>query len=362
MAAVARITIGQTDSTGKVMLHPVANDSLIFQASATNRITNNNFPANAAGTFHSISFAGTAFAVTGNAIRLTTSITSSGPHREIDAPIRFLGLAVHNINVHTNTELVLNKTVRGTGTLSKRDFGRLTLAGNNTFSGEFVADSGVTQLAHSNALGSPSGQTRVEFGGSIELAEFIGHGEEFPRFLAIPEPLVQEDADLGSVVALRNVSGPNLWTGSIRLGSGPNNDSTALPNRVGVEAQQGSFPDQLTISGVISDPVLFVDAGFRKVGEGRLILSGANTYRGTTAIEKGVVQIKNSSALGSAVGLTRVDTGAGLQPNTNIIVNGGVLQGTGTVGDVTVKIGGAIEAGDDGIGTPRDINLVHKTH
>jgi autotransporter-associated beta strand protein len=195
---------------------PVTNDALVFPASATNRITNNNFPANAANTFHSISFAGTEYAVTCNAIRRTNSITSTGPHQEVNAPIQFVGLAIHNINVQTNTELVLNKTV--SGTLSKQDFGRLTLAGNKTFSGEFVVHSGVTQLAHSNALGSTSGQTRVEFGGSIELAEFIGNGEDVPRFLAIPEPLVLEDADLGSVVALRNVSGANFWTGSIGLG------------------------------------------------------------------------------------------------------------------------------------------------
>jgi autotransporter-associated beta strand protein len=79
-----------------------------------------------------------------------------------------------------------------------------------------------------------------------------------------------------------------------------------------VEGQQGIFPDRLTISGIISDPVSFVGAGFRKVGEGRLILSRTNTCRGTTAIEKGVVQMQNSSALESPVGLTRVDTGAGL--------------------------------------------------
>ncbi len=293
---------------------PVANDDLVFPETAPNRLTKNTFPVNATGTFRSISFAGIGYSVTGNAIRLTTSITSSSPHQEIDAPIQFIGTAAHNINVNTNSELVLNKTVSGTGTLLKQSFGRLILAGNNTFTGEFIARDGVTQLGHSNALGSTAGQTTVEFGASIELAEFIGSGEEFPRTLTIPETLVLQDADLGSVVALRNVSGVNRWTGPIKLGGGPNNDSNALPNRIGVDAAGGEFPgDQLTISGIISDPVSFSGAGFRKVGEGRLILTGSNSFRGAVSIEQGVVQMQNSLALGSPLGSTRVDSGAGLE-------------------------------------------------
>lgn len=86
----------------------------------------------------------------------------------------------------------------------------------------------------------------------------------------------------------------------------------------------------LAITGLISGS----GKGLTKAGSGELLLTQNNTFNGrNSAVEAGKLTVN------------------GLQPNTNIIVSGGVLQGTGTFGGVTVKIGGAIDAGDDGIGT-----------
>ena len=437
---------------------PVANDDLSFPATAANRLTKNTFPATAAGTFRSISFAGLGYTVTGNPIRLTAGISSSGPIQEIDASIQFVGSAARNINVGTGAELTLLRSVSGTSALVKQDFGRLVLAGNNTFSGQFTVHDGVVQLAHSNALGSASAKTIVDDGAAIELSEFIGFGEEFPRTLQIAEPLFLAGGGIASTGALRNVSGDNRWTGPITIGDG--SFAVGIGHEIiAVDAPGGEFtPDELTITGTISSNF---SAGLRKRGTGRLTLSGTNTYSGETLIQQGVIRIRNSSALGSPTDPTRVDAGAalelveislggnetiplivseplqlsgnglgntgalrnvegsntwqgnigltassqvgvdrefdvlaitglisgagngltkiapgellltrnntyngrsssveagaltvnGLQPNTILVVNGGVLQGTGTVGAVVVQGGGAISPGGNAIGT-----------
>ncbi|MEI7956988.1 MAG: autotransporter-associated beta strand repeat-containing protein, partial [Verrucomicrobiota bacterium] len=62
-----------------------------------------------------------------------------------------------------------------------------------------------------------------------------------------------------------------------------------------------------------------------KQGSGTLTLGGANTYSGATRISEGVLNIRNSSALGSGAGTTTVVSGAALQIQGNIAVAGEAL-------------------------------------
>ena len=300
---------------------PVANDDLSFPASATVRVTNNDFPSGAASNFRSLSFTGSGYLVTGNPIQLTAGINVASATGTIDvnASIQFVGAAARNINVGSNAELILERSVSGTGALVKQDFGRLTLAGNNTFSGQFTVHDGVVQLAHSNALGSAAAKTTVDDGAAIELAEYIGFAEEFPRTLQIAEPLFLAGGGIDSTGALRNVSGDNVWTGPITLGDG--SFAVGVGHEIiAVDAQGGEFtPDDLTITGTISS---HFSAGLRKLGTGRLTLTGTNTYFEETLIQEGVIHMKNSSALGSPTGPTKVSAGAGLEL-TDIDLGGG---------------------------------------
>jgi autotransporter-associated beta strand protein len=72
-----------------------------------------------------------------------------------------------------------------------------------------------------------------------------------------------------------------------------------------------------TISGVLSGAT-----SVTKNGSSRLILSGANTYTGLTTVNAGILNIQNSSALGSPVNGTVVKIFARLQMQNNITVNG----------------------------------------
>ncbi len=87
----------------------------------------------------------------------------------------------------------------------------------------------------------------------------------------------------GSNGALENIAGANTWSGNI-----------IMENNVElVEANLST----LTVSGVISD----TGSGdtLTKLGQGQLILQNADTYRGQTLINQGILTIENPLALGS---------------------------------------------------------------
>lgn len=87
--------------------------------------------------------------------------------------------------------------------------------------------------------------------------------------------------------------------------------------------------ETLTISGRIAGV-----GGFNKEGTGTLILSGANTYGGTTKINAGVISARNSTALGTIAAGTEVVGGAALelQGTINISYEALALRGYGVSG------------------------------
>ena len=105
----------------------------------------------------------------------------------------------------------------------------------------------------------------------------------------------------GSLGALHNLTGDNIWSGDVTLGSLP--PSTGFVG-IGVAADT-----ELIVSGAVIDPNRQPE--LRKVLPGRLIFNHANTYDGGTRIEGGALNIRDSEGLGT--GFVRVLSGAALE-------------------------------------------------
>ncbi len=318
---------------------PVTGDDLNFPDGVFKVVTNNNLATTL--NFKSLTISGAAYVINGNALRLGGNIVSGGvnSNNTINVNVQLTGAATASISVGTDTQLALMKTISGTKSIVKQGFGRLFLAGSNTFSGQLTVNGGAVQIANSNALGAATAPTTVAPGCAVELVEFIPLGLEFPKNLTIAEPLSLSGTGIQSTGALRSMGGNHVWNGKITLGAGTSNS-------IGVDAEAGPFvPDQLTINGVIEDSAI---GGFRKVGGGRLILTGNNSYRDTTLVNAGVVRMMNSNALGATTGLTKVNVNAALEIASTIIgpeeipVNsgeplelaGGGILGTGVVRNI----------------------------
>jgi autotransporter-associated beta strand protein len=190
------------------------------------------------------------------------------------------------------------------GTLTKSGTGYATLAGNNTYTGASALNAGTLEIQNNTGLGTSAGATTIATGATLALSGGI----------TTAEPITLNSTGVGGGGALRNLSGANTLSGALTLASA---------SSLGVDGSS-----TLTASGIISGTT----KDLTKVGTGTLILSGANTYTGTTAVSAGTLEINNAVALGGVV--TTVADGASLRvTGTALTVSEGVtLNGAGVGG------------------------------
>lgn len=206
--------------------------------------------------------------------------------------------------------------------LTKEGAGTIVFTRDNSYRGLTTINNGILRIEHPLALGPALGTTEsgtivnaspTTGSGALQLSDPTGVGfTVFNERLTLngplqfsPDPFVSPQFALGS---LHNLSGNNTWAGTVTLGSLPPDGSNV---RIGVAAGT-----ELTISGVIQDdPALGTPWNLTKILPGRLIFNNANTYRGFTTIAAGVLNIRDSQALGEPALSqgTQVNAGATLE-------------------------------------------------
>jgi len=213
------------------------------------------------------------------------------------------------IGVDSGSTLGVTGTVVDTGgsqQLTKESQGTLILASANTYTGKTIVSQGALQVQHAQALGTAASGTDVYDGAQLQLAMPTGGSP----VTVVGEDLALTGAGIQGTGALLNIVGNNAWQGPITLGGRP----SATPGELvsGPAFSPSSYPDgvvafgvtreidTLTISGQIAEPGPELQSGLSKVGNGTLLLSGANTYNGTTYVNSGAVRIQNADALGTA--------------------------------------------------------------
>lgn len=118
-----------------------------------------------------------------------------------------------------------------------------------------------------------------------------------------------------------------LTNGSNLIIQGPNASAGTGTLSLALQAS-GNFnvgaSSTLTISSVVSGPGL----GIAKTGAGLTVLSGANTYSGTTTVSAGTLQLNRAG-------------GGTIPAGNNVVVNGGNLQisSNQTIGNLTMSAG-----------------------
>ena len=96
-------------------------------------------------------------------------------------------------------------------------------------------------------------------------------------------------------------------------------DVTLAANQVWGVTNNGTGIATLTVSGTVGDGAS--SFGITKSGNGSLVLSGNNSYDGTTTVKTGgIIRISNANALGSTNGATVVESGAWLEVSGGIAV------------------------------------------
>src|SRR5262249_18241751 len=168
-------------------------------------------------------------------------------------------------------------------------------------------------------------------GGTLQLQGGISVGNEA---LTISGP-----GFTGQNGALVNVSGTNNYGGLVTLDgdSTISSDSGTLNlTNSGTIIGPRFSPVELTLTGAGDGTILSIIGDgtgtmtLTKSGVGAWTLFGANSYSGATSINTGILNIQNSTALGSTTAGTTVSSGPTLQLQGDITVGAEALPSSGT--------------------------------
>ena len=192
-------------------------------------------------------------------------------------------------------------TGAGTIAIVKTGTGTQIFSGSNTYTGTTTINGGILNIQHSNGLGSATGGTIVNNGGTLQLQGGVSLGDALT---------LSGTGATNATGALESVSGTNAWTGNVAL---------AANSTIAVDA--GSF----TISGVISG----TGSSLTKVGAGALTLTKANTFTGGASINSGTLTIDHKSGLGTGT-VTIGSSGGGNATLATTFAATGVTGGTMT--------------------------------
>ncbi len=262
-----------------------------------------------AGTVQATGTAGTF----SNTISITGNTTFAGTN-----DLTFTGAATmtasRTLTVNNNA-VTFSGVFAGNGfSLTKAGAGTLTLSGTsgNTFSGSTIVNAGTLVLAK-NAGVNAIGGTVLTIGdgiGAVNSAVLqLGAANQIPNTANVTIAL---DGQLNlqsfgeAIGALTTTGGSVIGTGRLDLGgnvtaSAAGTNVTTVSAPLGLNATRtftindnAAIDDaDLTVSGVISNGS--ATSGLIKAGTGTLLLSGANTYTGTTEVNAGTIWLDNST-------------------------------------------------------------------
>jgi len=200
-------------------------------------------------------------------------------------------------NVTAGRTLALNGIVSGPYGITKQGAGTTSLGANHTWSGDTTVSAGSLKLAASNTIPDGSGTGNVSINGKLDLGGFNE--------------------------GINGLSG----TGSV--------DNTAASSTSTLTL--GGNNQTATFSGVIEDSGPSAILHLAKTGTGTQILSGVNTYSGTTTVSTGALRVTDPSALGTTDGGTLVNGGTAGTNVARLELSGGI---TVTGEAINIKGGG----------------------
>lgn len=322
------------DVTANVILGNSTDSNAIILNGILTNIGNNIVTFN---NIHGTTFSGPAFYLSDGSgcYTLTLATGSVGNNVMISAPIG------NDLSHVTNSSLAI------TGN------GQVTLTGANSYSGNTTIGTGATLIVgNSSALGAST----LYLGNGTVAGDGLDGGTGYQLYnnvvLAATNGTIGGPSNLtfggltNNATNILNLNGNTTFTGTVDLNTG-----TTAAHTLTLLIANG---DTVTISGSIIDSAntgsLTLD---NAANVGTLILSGANTYNGTTILGAGTLDITGSGTLGNTTvakltvhGNSTLDLGGTPQTVGNVSI--GNATSTGTIQNGTLTSLNAAFIGNNG--------------
>lgn len=321
-------------STGTLIFTSIANAGVNSAIGAGNTL-------NVGGSSHVKYVGGAAStdrAITGNGLFYNNGTGALTLNGTVAAGITFRG----------NQSFIVNGLISGNSGISRTDGGTVFLNNNNnSFTGNIsISDGAFQALTIFNAgINSSAGK-----GSTISLGQAsttIGRFEYTGTSTSTDRLIVMQNGATGNtgrgVINVMTAGQTLTFTNGVRLGTA--NTISAAANYSDLTLTGvGNGEIQGQIGGTSGNPSTVVNMQIIKSGLGTWTLSGTNTYTLQTTISAGILNIRNSSALGAVLTSetvpsaanagTTVASGATLQLQNNISVGAEALTlgGTGAAG------------------------------
>ncbi|MFA4916765.1 MAG: autotransporter-associated beta strand repeat-containing protein, partial [Syntrophales bacterium] len=226
-----------------------------------------------------------------------------------------------------------------TGALTKAGSGTLVLSGLNLHTGLTTVTAGTLRYGASNVI-STGGVTVL---GILDLNTW---SDSVGAIIVTGGSITTGGGNLISTSTLTMTGGSvTTGAGTLTLGGNVTGNASTTSSTISGKLDLGgatrtfTINDTMQISAVISVTGAF---GISKAEIGTLILTGANTYTGTTAVTVGILNIQNATALGTIAAGTTVSSGAQLQIQGDITVgaeamtlNGSGIANTGALRNIS---------------------------
>ncbi len=227
--------------------------------------------------------------------------------------------------LETDNSMVLNGAISGSGSLVKTGSGELVLNGVNSYSGGTTISAGRLTLGNGDPATLGSGAVVnnamlvLNRDGDYTLANsFSGTG-------------TMEKQGYGTLTlsGANTMSGTtSLFGGTLQIGDGISGGGIGSSSVIALNDSTLAFnrSNQVTFGGILSGT-----GGLAQKGSGTTVLSGENSYAGTTKITAGKLQVGDGATAGK-LGTGSVENGGTLSFNrSDIVTVGNAISGAGAL-------------------------------
>jgi autotransporter-associated beta strand protein len=308
----------------------------------------------------------------------TLQTSSAAPTIAID---RAIDLQAGGGTIETRADTILNGNISGAGSLTKTGISKLTLGGNNTYTGATVVSGGVLTVGAANAFSAASATT-INTGGTVNLGGFT----QTINAVTLAGGTLSNGVLTGAVTSTGGnlagvgggmsltanggttlIGGINTYTGATTVnngatlrGTGGNafSATSAITIDTGGKVSLGGFAQTInavtiaggtlalgTLTGAVTSSggvVGDLGGGMSLTANGGITgMNGTNTYLGATAVNSGATLRGLGINAFSAASVTTIDTGGtvnlgGFTQTLNIVsLTGGTLTNGSLTGAVT---------------------------